>query len=297
MRLGSFLRDGRPAYGLVSEAGVIDLSSRFGERAPDLKSLLAGDLDEVRDLVGEPADLELDQVEWQPPIPNPSQILCVGLNYRDHASEVGRPVEEQPTIFLRVAQSQAAHRHPIIRPKASSQLDFEGELALVVGRPGRHISPESALEHVAGYAPYNDATLRDWQRHSAQYTAGKNFPSTGGFGPWIVTADEVPDPTSLEVVTRLNGETVQRGSLGELIFSIPDVLAYVSTFTELRSGDVVLTGTPAGVGSKREPQLWMRPGDLVEVEVPGVATLVNPVVDEADWESSAQPSGAAGQNS
>jgi 2-keto-4-pentenoate hydratase/2-oxohepta-3-ene-1,7-dioic acid hydratase in catechol pathway len=284
MRLASFIAAGEPGYGIVAAGGIVELGRRLGERAPDLRSLLALGVEEAASFAAAEPDIDFAGLAWEPPIPNPSQILCIGLNYRDHVAEVGRPLGDRPTVFLRVAQSQTGHRRPIVRPRVSDQLDFEGELAVIVGRRGRHIATENALSHVAGYAPYNDASLRDWQRHSGQYTAGKNFPSTGAFGPWLVTADEVPDPTSLRLTTRLNGVDVQRGSLDELVFSIPQVLSYISTFTELRPGDVVLTGTPAGVGSLREPKLWMRPGDVVEVEVSGLGTLVNPVVEEISYD-------------
>ncbi len=169
---------------------------------------------------------------------------------------------------------------PIIRPRASENLDFEGELAVIVGKGGRHISKEAALQHVAGYSIYNDASVRDWQRHTTQYTPGKNFPSTGGFGPWMVTADEIPDSTKLHLTTRLNGEVVQDSGLDDLRFSIPEIISYISIFTELVPGDVIITGTPKGVGAARKPPLWMKPGDSVEVEISSIGTLRNPIVPE-----------------
>jgi 2-keto-4-pentenoate hydratase/2-oxohepta-3-ene-1,7-dioic acid hydratase in catechol pathway len=220
-------------------------------------------------------------VEWLPVIPNPDKILCVGLNFLEHIREVGKKVEDYPLIFLRLTSTQVGHLQPIIRPRASDNLDFEGELAVIVGKGGRHIRKEDALGHVAGYSIYIDASVRDWQRHTTQYTPGKNFPSTGGFGPWMVTADEIPDPTKLHLTTRLNGEVVQHSGLDDLRFSIPEIISYISTFTELVPGDVIITGTPKGVGAARKPPLWMKAGDTIEVEISSIGTLRNPVVQES----------------
>ena len=280
MRLASFEDKGRPSYGLVHDDGVVDLRKRFGAEVPDLRALLASGVDRASEFTAEAPDQALDTVIWQPVIPQPSQIYCIGLNYRAHAEEVGRPVGEYPPVFVRVAASQVGHLQSIIRPRVSRQLDFEGELALIIGRPGRHIAEADALGHIAGYSLYNDASVRDWQRHTPQYTPGKNFPATGAFGPWMVTSDELPHPEQLELTTRLNGEIVQHAPLSDLIFPIEQIIAYVSSFSRLQPGDVIITGTPAGVGSMREPKLWLRPGDTVEVEIPGIGTLVNPVVDE-----------------
>ncbi|HEX4033568.1 MAG TPA: fumarylacetoacetate hydrolase family protein [Solirubrobacteraceae bacterium] len=277
MRLASFLTANGPSYGIVREDGIVDLGARLGG---DLRGILAEGLERPRELAEEPADLHLKGLRWLPLIPNPGAIYCVGLNYRAHVEEVGRPLGDWPTVFLRVPPSQTGHLAPIVRPRVSEQLDFEGELAAVIGRPGRHIEPATALEHIAGYSLYNDGSVRDWQRHSAQYTAGKNFAATGAFGPWLVTGEEAGDPSRLELTTRLNGEVVQHAPLSELIFTIPQIVAYISTFSQLEPGDVIVTGTPAGVGAGREPKLWLRAGDTIEVEVPGIGTLRNPIVDE-----------------
>lgn len=279
MRLASFESAGRDSYGLVLENGIVDLGGRL-HAAADLRSLLAGGIDRARGFLDECPDLDFEAVAWRAVIPNPSQIYCIGLNYAAHVAEVGRPVGDWPAVFVRVAASQTGHRQPIIRPRVSRQLDYEGELALIMGRGGRHISEADAFDHIAGYSIYNDASVRDWQRHSAQYTPGKNFPSTGAFGPWMVSADEVADPGQLELTTRLNGEVVQQAPLSELIFSIPEIVAYLSTFSELQPGDVIITGTPSGVGSMREPPLWLAAGDEIEVEIPGIGTLANVVADE-----------------
>jgi 2-keto-4-pentenoate hydratase/2-oxohepta-3-ene-1,7-dioic acid hydratase in catechol pathway len=277
MRLASFLRAGEPSYGIIREDGVVDLGTRLGG---DLRGLLATGVDSAREFAGEHPDFALVDARWLPVIPNPAAIYCIGLNYRAHVEEVGRALGEWPAVFLRLAASQTAHLEPIVRPRVSEQLDFEGELAAIVGLGGRHIDASTALEHIAGYSLYNDGSVRDWQRHSAQYTAGKNFAATGGFGPSLVTSDEVGDPSRLELTTRLNGEVVQHAPLSDLIFTIPQIVAYISTFSALEPGDVIVTGTPSGVGSSRDPKLWLRPGDTIEVEVPSVGKLSNPVVDE-----------------
>ena len=219
-------------------------------------------------------------VQWRPVIPNPDKILCVGLNFLEHIREVGKKVEDYPLIFIRFSSSQVGHLQPIIRPRASDHLDFEGELAVIIGKAGRHIAKENAHLHVAGYSIYNDASVRDWQRHTTQYTPGKNFPSTGAFGPWLVTADEIPDPTTLHLTTRLNGNVVQDSGLNDFRFSIPEIIAYASTFTQLVPGDIIITGTPKGVGAARTPPLWLRPGDWIEVEITKIGKLSNPVEQE-----------------
>jgi 2-keto-4-pentenoate hydratase/2-oxohepta-3-ene-1,7-dioic acid hydratase in catechol pathway len=279
LRLASFQSAGRAGYGLVLESGIVDLRPRL-EATPDLRSLLAGGVERASAFLSERPDLGLDAVAWRAVIPEPSQIYCIGLNYRAHAAEVSRPVGDRPVVFVRVAASQTGHGAPIIRPRVSRQLDYEGELAVIIGRAGRHITQADALDHIAGYSIYNDASVRDWQRHTTQYTPGKNFPATGAFGPWMVTSDEIIDPARLELTTRLNGEVVQHTSTSDMIFSIPEIVAYLSTFSELRPGDVIITGTPSGVGSMRDPPLWLAPGDIVEVEIPGIGTLMNSVADE-----------------
>jgi len=282
MRLASYRIGGTASFGVVVASGIIDLGRRLEGRCTDLRDfLMLGDPSVAREssMQGQ-IDYEVSEISWLPVIPVPSQILCVGLNYRAHAAEIGRKMEAHPVIFLRVAASQVGHMAPIIRPKVSSELDYEGELAVIIGRRGRHIVRTEAFGHIAGYSIYNDASLRDWQRHTHQYTPGKNFPGTGAFGPWIVTADEIPEPSALEISTRLNGRTVQHAPLTDLIFPIDEIVSYLSSFTELLPGDVILTGTPAGVGSMRKPPLWLKPGDTVEVEISRIGTLRNPVIQE-----------------
>ena len=265
MRLMSFSADstaawGAKAWGIVDGHNVIDLSPR----APSLRAALARP-----EVLQPPYDglrrIELSDVTFLPPIPNPDKIICVGLNYLTHILEGGREVPKHPSIFTRFANSQIGHNHPMIRPHATPKLDFEGELAVVIGTGGRHIAEADALTHVAGYSCYNDGSVREFQRHTTQWTPGKNFMATGGFGPWIVTPDEAGDIFRASLVTRLNGEEMQRATLDDLVFTIPALIAYCSTFTMLEPGDVIITGTTGGVGAYREPPVWMKPGDVVEV--------------------------------
>jgi 2-keto-4-pentenoate hydratase/2-oxohepta-3-ene-1,7-dioic acid hydratase in catechol pathway len=208
------------------------------------------------------------------------KILCVGVNYRPHIEEMGRDIPDYPVVFTRFASSLVGPGEPVIRPLASEQFDFEGELAIVIGKPARHVSRGDALDYVAGYCCFLDGSVRDWQRHTGQFTAGKNFDRSGAIGPMVPAAD-VPDHTALELTTRVNGEVMQRGRVGDLVFDIPQLIEYCSTFTELRPGDVIATGTPGGVGAARTPPVWLRDGDLVEVEISGIGVLRNPVRDES----------------
>jgi 2-keto-4-pentenoate hydratase/2-oxohepta-3-ene-1,7-dioic acid hydratase in catechol pathway len=284
MKLVSFVAgDGRLGYGGIKNGGVVDLSRRFGERAPTLRTLLAaGALAEAERIAQDSApDFPLEGLELAPVIPDPDKIICVGLNYRDHVAETGKAVTEKPALFARFAGSQVGHLQPLVKPAISDEFDYEGELAVVIGKGGRHIRAERALEHVAGYSCYNDGSVRDWQRHTSQYLAGKTFAGTGGFGPWLVTADEIPDPSRLTLETRLNGEVVQHTTTDLMITPVPEQIAYISTILPLLPGDVIVSGTPGGVGVKRRPPLFMRPGDVAEVEISGVGLLRNPVIAEA----------------
>jgi 2-keto-4-pentenoate hydratase/2-oxohepta-3-ene-1,7-dioic acid hydratase in catechol pathway len=223
----------------------------------------------------------LASIIWLPVIPNPDKILCIGLNYETHRVETGRSEVENPTVFGRFANSQTGHLANIIRPRVSKDLDFEGELAVIIGRPGRHIARKDAVDHIAGYACYNEGSVRDFQRHTHQFTPGKNFPETGAFGPWMVTPEEAGDLAPLRLQTRLNGEVVQEATISQMIFDIPRQIEYCSSFTRLEPGDVIVTGTPGGVGSRRTPPLWMKPGDIVEVEIDRIGLLRNGIADEA----------------
>jgi 2-keto-4-pentenoate hydratase/2-oxohepta-3-ene-1,7-dioic acid hydratase in catechol pathway len=284
MKLVSFQIEGRARYGAVKDGGVVDLTPLFaGKGVTSLRGLLAaGLLDAARDAAARAAPhYALDGLCLAPVIPDPDKIICVGLNYRDHVAETGRTVTANPALFARFAGSQVGHLQPMVRPAVSDEFDYEGELAVVIGTAGRHIPAERALSHVAGYACYNEGSIRDWQRHTSQVLAGKTFAGTGAFGPWLVTADEIPDPTSLTLQTRLNGKVVQSTTTDLMITGIPELIAYCSTALPLLPGDVIVTGTPGGVGAKRTPPLWLRPGDVVDVEISSIGCLRNPVVAEA----------------
>jgi 2-keto-4-pentenoate hydratase/2-oxohepta-3-ene-1,7-dioic acid hydratase in catechol pathway len=284
MKLVSFAIAGRPGYGAVKAAGVVDLTQHFAARGvTTLRGLLAaGLLAEAQDTAASAApDFPLDGLALAPVIPDPDKIICVGLNYRDHVAETGRTETANPALFARFVGSQVGHLQPMVRPGVSEEFDYEGELAVVIGKPGRHVPAAQAMAHVAGYACYNEGSVRDWQRHTSQFLAGKTFAGTGAFGPWLVTADEIPDPSQLTLQTRLNGHVVQSTTTDLMITAIPQLIAYCSTLLPLLPGDVIVTGTPGGVGAKRTPPLWLRPGDVVEVEISGIGCLRNPVVAEA----------------
>jgi 2-keto-4-pentenoate hydratase/2-oxohepta-3-ene-1,7-dioic acid hydratase in catechol pathway len=283
MKLLSFERDGQAGFGALVDGGVVDLGRALGGRHVDLQALLAADaLPEARAaLTGRPADFPLEGLRLLPVIPRPGKIWCCGLNYGEHVRETNREVTEQPTFFLRVADSQVAHGEAIVRPAESTQLDYEAEIAVVIGKPGRRIAEADAWDHIAGYSCYNDGSIRDWQRHTSQWVPGKNFWRTGGFGPWMVTADEIPARTPMTLVTRLNGQEMQRATTAMMIHSIERQIAYVSTIAPLQAGDVIVTGTPGGVGARRTPPVWMKPGDVVEIEVDHIGVLRNTIADEA----------------
>jgi len=231
---------------------------------------------------GRAPELSTADVIFLPPITDPAKILCIGLNYAKHQAETGRPDVDHPTIFTRFADSQVGHLQSMIKPDQSVRFDYEAELAVVIGQGGRFISDDDALSHVAGYACYNDGSIRDWQRHTSQFTPGKNFPGTGAFGPYLVTPDEVGDYRKLPIESRLNGEVMQKATLADLIFPIPRLISYISQFTALSSGDVIVTGTPGGVGDRRDPPVYLTPGDVIEVDIGVVGTLVNPIVSVAN---------------
>jgi 2-keto-4-pentenoate hydratase/2-oxohepta-3-ene-1,7-dioic acid hydratase in catechol pathway len=228
----------------------------------------------------EPPDFELPDVELLPVIPDPNIIVCIGLNYEEHRVETARPVAAYPTIFLRLVESLQAHGKPLLIPRESDQLDYEGELALIVGRAGRRIAEADAWNHVAGVSCANDATVRDWQYHTHQFAPGKNFPLTASLGPALVTTDELPQDKVVRIETRVNGQVRQHADSSQMIFSVPRIIAYISTFMTLAPGDVILTGTPGGVGAKRKPPLWLRDGDLVEVDIEHVGVLSNLCIKE-----------------
>ena len=281
MRLATFKTAKGASYGAVTDKGIVDVGRRLGNQYADLKAVIAGNaFSKIKPLLLESPDYKLAEVAWLPVIPNPDKIVCVGLNYQDHVVETGRDNTEQPAIFLRVADSQVGHRQPLLRPRESQNLDFEAEIAVIIGKAGRRIAQKDSWSHVAGYSCYNDGSVRDWQRHTIQWTAGKNFAHTGGFGPWMVTADEIPPGTRMTLSCRLNGQQMQHATTEQMIFKIPQIIEYVSTWTSLLPGDVLVTGTPGGVGARRTPPLWMKPGDKVEVEIDKVGILENSIADD-----------------
>jgi len=281
MKLATVRTSRGPTYGIVTDKGFVDLGARLGSRYPDLKSLIAARaIAEAQKLVVEKPDLPLAELTWLPVIPNPGKILCVGLNYQEHVAETGRDNTEQPAFFIRVAESQVGHQQPLLRPKESTHLDFEAEIAVIIGKAGRRIPQSEAWDYVAGYSCYNDGSVRDWQRHTVQWTAGKNFAQTGAFGPWMVTADEIPPNTRLTLSCRLNGERMQHATTDHMIFKIPKLIEYCSAWTPLSPGDVLVTGTPGGVGSRRNPPIWMKSGDRVEIEIDKVGVLENTIADD-----------------
>ena len=287
MKLLSFVNAGRDTFGAVVGDGVVDLGKLLPQYATLADYIASGAyLNAAKDVAGRSADAKLADITYLPVIPRPEKIVCAVRNYMDHHQEVlaagmQRELSEQPPIFLRVWRSQCAHNQPIVRPHVSESLDWEGELAVIIGKPGRNISEANAFDHVAGYSCYNDGSVREWQFHAKQIASGKNFESTGGFGPWMVTADEIAPNRQLKLEERLNGETMQSSHTGHMIFSIPKLIAYASTIFTLVPGDVIATGTPAGVGWSRKPPRFMRPGDVCEVEIEGIGTLSNPIVAQS----------------
>ena len=286
MKLLSFSAGNRESWGAVSGDAVVDLGLALPQY-PTLADFLGSADFDRRDAImaGQTAGPKLEDVRFLPVIPRPEKIVCAVRNYLDHHNEavafgMKREITEYPPIFLRVWRSQVGHDAPVIRPKVSDNLDWEGELAVVIGKGGRHIAQADAWSHVAGYSIYNDVSVRDWQRHAQQIASGKNFVGTGPFGPWLVTPDEIGDPTRLKLETRVNGNVVQSSNTSMLIVSIPRLIEYSSTIFDLVPGDVIATGTPAGVGFTRKPPIFLKPGDVVEVEIEKIGVLRNPVVDE-----------------
>jgi 2-keto-4-pentenoate hydratase/2-oxohepta-3-ene-1,7-dioic acid hydratase in catechol pathway len=280
MKFLSFRAGGAARYGIVDSTRVIDLTPRL--KHADLKAAIAaGALAEAaREAKGAGADFTLDQITFDPVIVDPGKIVCVGLNYHEHANETGLGGHAHPAIFSRWADTQVGHLQPLIRPKDSQSFDYECELAVVIGRGGRYIAEADAFGHVAGYSCYNDASVRDYQRHTSQWCPGKNFPGTGAFGPCLVTPDEIGPLPGKRIQTRVNGTVMQSSTLDMMIFGVPQLIHYISSFTHLAPGDVIVTGTPGGVAWVRKPPPWMKPGDICEVEIDGVGLLKNPIAAE-----------------
>ena len=282
MKLITFARMGRVGFGVVKENGIIDLTGRIHNDVSSIKDLLKLDLiEKAEEFVAEKRpEISISEITHLPVIPDPEKIFCIGLNYQEHKEETGRPDVENPTIFTRFANSQTGHLQPLLKPNFSDRFDYEGELAITIGKGGRYIPEDKAMEHIAGYSCYNDGSIRDWQRHTSQFTPGKNFPATGPFGPYLVTEDEIGDYKKLPIETRLNGKVMQKANLSDLIFPIPKLINYISSFTTLAVGDVIVTGTPGGVGDRRDPPIYMKPGDVVEVDIGKVGILMNFITED-----------------
>jgi 2-keto-4-pentenoate hydratase/2-oxohepta-3-ene-1,7-dioic acid hydratase in catechol pathway len=289
MKLVSFERRGSSHYGAMKGDRVVDLGARLGGLYPTIVDFIARDgLPIAKSIVeNEPGDFKYDDLTLLPVVPNPSRIICVGLNYHDHITEANRQLNrsdkgfERPMIFARWPESLTAHRQPIFRPKVSNQLDYEAELLAVIGKDtGRYVKADKALDYVFGYSCFNEACLRDYQKHSRQINPGKNFEKTGASGPWIVTADEIKDPENLDIEMRLNGETMQKANTKDMIHSVAQVIEYVTEWMPFRAGDLIVSGTMGGVGFARDPQVFMEPGDVAEVIIEGIGTLRNVIEDE-----------------
>ncbi|MDK2760773.1 MAG: fumarylacetoacetate hydrolase family protein [Sphingopyxis sp.] len=280
MKLVSYRTADSLSFGIWREDGIVDLKGKVAGGGETLRSVL-DKLDAVAAFASDAPDLAHDAVTLLPPVIDPPKLLCVGLNYKSHIAETGRDAPAYPILFPRYPSSLVGSGEDLVRPKASPNFDYEGELAFVVGRGGRHIAAADALDHVAGYACFNDGSIRDWQAHTTQFMPGKSFWRSGSFGPWLVTPDEAGEIGSLGLTTRLNGEVMQQATLDDLLFGVPELIAYISTILPLEAGDVVATGTTGGVGLFRRPPVWMKPGDTIEVEIEGLGTLSNGIVDEA----------------
>ncbi|MFL2985790.1 MAG: fumarylacetoacetate hydrolase family protein [Candidatus Poriferisodalaceae bacterium] len=276
MRLLSFTLNQDSRFGIATDDGVIDLTHRAN--FPDLNSALS-DLDHVRTFEDVSPDHSWESISFDIPVPDQRRVLCAGLNYHKKyplGGEVKPP--KQPVYFNKPPGSLVPHNGQLIRPIASLQLDYEVELAVIIGQSGRHISESTALDHVAGYTIFNDGSVRDWQRHGV--AAGKNFFQSGSCGPWIVTSDQIPEPSNLSVITRVNGEQRQNAGVDEMIFSVQELISYMSQIMPLEPGDIIATGSPEGTGGSMEPQVWLANGDIIEFEIPGIGILANTVVDE-----------------
>ena len=282
MRFASFHHRGRDAYGVVTGDHVVDLSTPEVRTLREALEVWGMHGLRERGATATAPGLPVADLQWLPPITHPDKTLCVGLNFFEHAKEAKMAIPAKPSLFARFAGSQAGHLAPVVRPRASHQFDYEAELAVVIGQRARHVAEDRAEDVIAGYTCFAENSVRDWQKHATQATPGKNFHASGAVGPWIVTPDEAGPVAGMDVIGRLNGRELQRDSAANMIFSVPQVIAYVSTFTELLPGDVLVLGTPAGVGFTRTPPIWLVPGDTFEVEITGVGTLRNTVIDETE---------------
>jgi 2-keto-4-pentenoate hydratase/2-oxohepta-3-ene-1,7-dioic acid hydratase in catechol pathway len=284
-RLVTYSINGSSRYGAVVDGGIVDLSARSGKDYPTLREVIAGGM--LTRLADEAArrtpDHALDAIVFLPPIPAPEKIICIGVNYPDRNAEYkdGSDAPKYPSMFMRTPRSFVGHNTPLVRPRASQQLDYEGELVIIIGRPGRHIAESAALDHIAAITLCNEGTIRDWVRHAKfNVTQGKNFDSTGSLGPWMVPYTNEAQIADIRLTTRVNGETRQDDRTSRLIFGFRYLISYISTFTTLVPGDVIVTGTPTGAGARFDPPRYLKPGDVIEVEAEGIGVLRNGVVDE-----------------
>lgn len=288
MKLVTYNASGRESFGVLADDGIVDGARLLGNEVTTMRRLLAADLlPRLRDLVANAGvDHALEDVELLPPVPDPDKLLCVGVNYADHRAETGhQDVPEHPTIFSRFRDTQVGHDRPVVHPTNTEQLDYEGEVAIVIGRYVSSVgSDDEAMGAIAGLSCYNDLSVRDWQLHNSQWLPGKNFYGVGSFGPALVTMDEVRDLPSLRLTTRVNGELLQDATLSQLIFDFPAILRYITGFTPLQPGDVIATGTPGGVGLVADPPRFLTPGDVTEIEVTGVGILRNTIVSSQEGE-------------
>jgi len=286
MKLASYKVRGRESFGVVVGEGVVDLKPRLGPHFASALDLLRedGGLDAARQAAhGVRADFPLDELEWLPPLLAPEKILCIGINYANRNADYGdQEVPKYPSMFYRAPGSLVGHQQPIVRPWESEQLDYEGEIVLVIGRAGRRIARERALDHVAGVTLCNEGTIRDWMRHGKfNVTQGKNFDASGSIGPWIVTTDEIDLAKPLHITVKINGEITQDATTASMIKSFADLIAYVSTFMTLKPGDIIVTGTPVKLGPRNEQATWLKAGDVVEIKVPEIGVLRNTVAAES----------------
>ena len=281
MKITTYSVNGTESFGVVTDDGIIDAKPLAGGPQTLREAIAAGALEKIAAAAAvKSPDHSLADIEFLPVIPDPDKIIAIGLNYRSHVLEGGRDLPEYPMIFTRFANSQVGHGQAMVKPKVSDIFDFEGEMAVIIGKTCRHVSEADALSVVAGYSCYNDGSIRDYQRHTSQFGPGKNFYKSGAFGPWMVTADEIPDPASLTLITRLNGEEMQRATTDDLLFNIPQLIHYLTTVTELVPGDVIVSGTTGGVGFYRDPQVFMKEGDTIEIDLDKIGVLSNPIVNE-----------------
>lgn len=275
------LPNGDTSYGVHSNGNIRDAGYDLRARYSSLHDVLKADaLSELADAAVSAREICIDDVTLLPPVLRPEKIICIGLNYMSHIKETGRDKPKYPSIFNRYPDSVLGHNAALLRPKVSEKFDYEGELAVVIGKPARHVSAADALDYVAGYSCFNDGSVRDFQRHTSQFFAGKSFQDSGSMGPYIVTPDEVGALEDLTLETRLNGQQVQNTSIGDLALNVGEIIEYLSTVITLLPGDVIATGTPSGVGMFREPQLWMKKGDVVEVEITNLGVLRNTIENE-----------------